>query len=68
MQRLVFANNGEQRLAVHEAHIVHDPPGDGRISIVPVGRKEDDLHIADSVVSAGIVHLIECCNLCSGMC
>ena len=48
MHRLVFTHNGEESFAVHEAHIVHDPSGDSRISVVPMGRKEDDLHIAGS--------------------
>ena len=52
MQSLVLANDGEERFAVHEAHIVHDPPGDSRILVIPMGRKENDLHNAYSGVRA----------------
>lgn len=43
LQRLVFPYIGEERLAVHKIHIIQDPPRDRRISIVSVGREEDDL-------------------------
>ena len=48
VQRLIFAHNGEERLAVHEAHIVHHPLGDSRISVVPMRREEDHLQITVS--------------------
>ena len=52
LQCLVFANNGEERFAVHKAHVVHDPPGDSRITVVPMGREEYDLYIPETEVRA----------------
>ena len=43
LQRLVLAHNGEQCLAVHEVHVIHDSPRDGRILVFSMRGEEDDL-------------------------